>query len=510
MESLVASPTVLKDAVDGFNVPSLEKEQGTEFGWYDRQLFAWRDGKVLDYGDWEARDIFEMLAKDYRARQLENVLVLPVTSAERSIVAVDGDKGEQEWTNHFWEADHLNGGCKTSLDQIIDLSTSAFSYKKAFFEKVWREGVGDFEGKFVYDKLGWRPQTTCRLARDPHNGSFAGFEQEAFYVGPEMSKGRWPIEIPAERAFVHIHGLRRDPLNGSSDMEIAYWCYKTKQKIMFLWFQFLENVSLPRIVVHAQDQGVANQIAQQVAKLKGSGVLPLVAGDSRASGQFSIDTLDVSGKGAEQFIQAIQWLDNAAVEQMLAGFLNLTGGVGNGGKAGGSYALSQDASDFFNQLEESKTRELEASIRKHVFAPLVRHNFGPQAKVPKLQFEPLHDEDKGTSVQLLQTLLAQPAQPGQPSPIPSEFIQELAQQVSEYIGLDGKKIRKSFEEAAAKAQKLAEQATPMGGSPIGQQVAGLMGAVGAANNITRRVPNQTGRPPAQPNHPTPPAPPKAA
>lgn len=486
---------MLLDAKDSFEVP-LDKEEGSEFGFFDRMLFGWRDGKIFDYADYEARDLYEMLARDYRARQMEAVLTLPITSAERSIVAADGDKGDAEWLKQYWETDAYKGGCKTSLDHIIDLSTSSFSYKRAYFEKVWVRGTGDFADSFVYDKLGWRPQTTCRLRRDPGNGSFAGFEQEPFWVGPEIAKGKWPIEIPADRAFVHIHGTRRDPLNGSSDMEIAYWCWKTKQKILFLWFQFLENVSLPRIVVHAQDQGVANQIAQQVAKLKGSGVLPLVAGDSRASGQFSIDTLDVSGKGAEQFIQAIQWLDNAAVDSILAGFLNLTGGVGNGGQAGGSYALSRSATDFYNQMEEAKTRELEASIRKHLFAPLIRVNRGPDATVPKLQFEPIHDEDKGTSVQLLQTLLAQPPQQGQPSPIPSEFVQELAEQVSEYIGLDGSKIRKSFEEASAKAQKLAAQQSAVGASPVGQQVAGIQGAVQAAAQVVRRVPGTTGRPPA--------------
>lgn len=501
----MASP-VMKHAVDGFEMPKLDDEKGTEFGWFDRLSFSSRDGHLYDYSDWESRDLYEMLARDYRARQMENVLVLPVTSAERTIVPAKGDKGEAEWLQAFWDTDSFNGGCKTSLDEIIDLSTTAFSYKKAFFEKVWARGKGDFADSFIYDKLGWRPQTTCRMRRDPKNGSFDGFEQEAYYTGPEIAKGVFPVQVDKENAFVHIHGLRRDPLNGSSDMEIAYWCWKTKQKILFLWFQFLENVSLPRIVVHAQDQGVANQIAQQVAKLKGSGVLPLVAGDSRASGQFSIDTLDVSGKGAEQFQQAIQWLDNAAVDSILAGFLNLTGGVGNGGQAGGSYSLSANATDFYNQLEEAKTRELEASIRKHVFAPLVRVNKGPTAAVPKLQFEPIHDEDKGTSVQLLQTLLAQPAQPGQPSPIPSEFVQELAEQVSEYIGLDGKKVRKAFEDASAQAKKDAAKASAAGASPLGQQVAGMQGAVQAAATVARSVPQTgTGRPPAKQQATLPPA-----
>lgn len=480
----------VNDSTDAFDKIPLDKEEGSEFGWFDRLLFGWRDGKVFDYGDWEARDIFEMLAKDYRARQLENVLVQPILAAERNIVAADGDKGDAEWLSNYWKLDHLNGGCKTSLDEIVELSTSAISYKRAFFEKVWTRGSGDFSDSLVYDKLGWRPQTTCRIRRDPKNGTFAGFEQEAYYVGPQIAQGHWPIEIPAKRAFVHLHNRRRDPLSGSSDMEIAYWCWKTKQKVLFLWFQFLENVSLPRLIVSGPDQGTANAMAAQVAKLKGSGVLPVVGGTgTRASGHsLDVTALDVSGKGAEQFMQAVQWLDNAAVDAVNAGFINLTGGTGNQGQAGGSYALSKDASDFFLQSEESKVRELSHSIRRHVFAPLIRANRGPSASVPHLKFEPLNDEDKSSSVQLFQSLLAQPQAPGQESPVPAEFIHELAKQVADYIGLDGTKVYKSFQKAAEEAQAAAKaNPNPAASSPAGQQVAGVMGATQAAQNVVDRM-----------------------
>ena len=270
---------------DGFDLPPLDKEDGSSFGWFDRFTQGMDPlGKyVTDFTDWEARDLHEMLAKDYKARQMESVLTLPIISAEHTITPAKGDKGEAEWLKAFWDQDHLSGGCKETLDQIIDRMTSAFSYKRAYMEKVFTKGKGDFEGKIIYDTLGWRPQTTCRLMRDPRHGTFMGFEQEPYYVGPEISRDKWPIKIMANRAFVYTHGTRRDPLNGTSDMEVAFWAWKTKQKILLLWFQFLQSVALPRIVVKANDGDTATGIAQQIAKMKSSGVLPVAVPGGPAS-----------------------------------------------------------------------------------------------------------------------------------------------------------------------------------------------------------------------------------
>ena len=457
----------------------IDNEQGSQFGWFDRLLFGYRDGLIFDYGDWEARDLYEMMQKDYKARQLENVLVLPVMSATRSIIpgSSGGQSGSQagevcDWLTNYWDADSFAGGCKDPLHMIVDRMTTGFTYKRAYFEKVWTPGTGQFEGKTVYDKIAWRPQTTCRLMRHAKHGGFAGFEQEAYYVGPEITKGHWPIQIPSKRAFVYIHGTRRDPLSGTSDMEIAYWAWKTKQKILFLWFQFLENVSLPRTIVQANDIAVANQVARQIAKLKSSGVIPVAVPNGVDS--VGISQLDVSGKGAEQFMQAIQWLDNAGTSACLAGFLNLTDSATAGT---GSYALSADASDFFLQMEEAKTREIEYSVRQDLFAPLVRANFGPTAPVPHYKFEPLNDIDKQTSVDLLERMvMARSAS----ALIPDTFIGQLASLVANYIGLDGAQVEKDFAAAAAKAQLAASALSAAGASQQGQQVAGVAGATNAA------------------------------
>lgn len=480
---LVAKASLLA-AEDGFNLPPLNKEEGSEFGWFDRLLFGWRDGMVFDYGDWEARDLYEMFAKDYKAAQLEKVLSLPVLAAERSITPAKGDKGEAEWLTAYWETDHMSGGCKTPLDHIVDQMTTAIAYKRAYYEKVWTTGTGDFKGKTVYDKVAWRPQTTCRLMRDPHHGAFMGFEQEAYYVGPEITKGHWPIQIPRKRAFVYIHGLRRDPLNGVSDLEIPYWAWKTKQKILFLWFQFLEAVSLPRTVVTANDIGTAQQVARQIAKLKSSGIIPVAAPQGPSS--VGITALDVSGKGAEQFQAAINWLDNAATDSVLAGFLNLTN-RGTAISPTGSFALSKDASDFFLQAEEQKTREMAYSIRRDLFAPLIRYNFGPSAAIPMYNFEPLNDVDKSNSVTLLQALLASPTST---TPVPPEFVADLASQVGNYIGLDAGTVKDQFAAASAAAQKAAAEQSAAGASDTGQGVAGMAGAVDQAATMVRTAKGQ--------------------
>lgn len=494
---MVNMPAKLDPEDDFLNIPSkdLDNEEGSAFGWFDRMLFGWRDGFVYDYGDWEARDITEMMAKDYKARQLENVLSLPLISARHQIEKPSGSqngKKEYEWLEQFWSLDHHDGGTKTTLDEIITQMTSAITYKRAYFEKVWTRGVGANEGKIVYDKLAWRPQTTCRLMRDPKNGNLMGFEQMAYYVGPEITSGHWPIKIFKKRAFVYIHGTRRDPLNGTSDMEIAYWCWKMKQKVLFLWFQFLEGVSLPRVLVKANDMGVATQIAKQISRLKGSGILPM--GMPSGPDSVTIDTMDISGKGAEQFQQAITWLDNAATNAVLAGFLNLTD-MSNGGT--GSYSLSKNAADFFLQMEEAKAREIEMVINRDLFGPLIRVNFGKSAFVPKFKFEPLNDIDRDISVQLLQSAISSRSMsmggPAGSSVIPAEFISELAGQVAQYVGLDPKKVQKAFD---AEAKKSAAAAKAAGAATAGMPGAPEMeGAVNAASSLMSSGQGSEGKPP---------------
>ena len=222
--------------------------------------------------------------------------------------------------------------------------------------------------------------------------------------------------------------------------------------------------------------------------MKSSGVLPLATPGGPDS--VGIDVLDASGKGSDQFHTAIEWLDNCATQSVLAGFLDLVNHATTAGA--GSYALSKDASDFFLQSLEAKAREMEEQIRQQLFAPLIYHNFGKSAAVPRLVFEPLNDIDKEVSVDLLKQAMAAP--PG--GPVPTAFIAELAGQVATYLGMDGPSARdafkKSFDAAAAQAQAKALAESPGGATPVGQAVAGIAGATAAAQKAV-----QAGVPPSK-------------
>lgn len=466
------------------NVIEIERlprvEEGSAFGWDDRISFGSGLGNfdpniVFDFADWEARDIEPFLRQDYKARQILNVKKLPVESAERSIKPAKGDKGEFEWLQEKWDTDPLDGGCEQPLDYIINQAMSGVAYKRAYFEKTFE--VDDDE-KIFYKSIAFRPQTTCRLAREAKTGKLLGFQQQPFTPTLVRSWDDMLIDIPLKRAFIYIHGNAEDPMNGTSDLEIPYWCYKTKQKVMLLWFQFLEGVALPRLMIGANEIGDAQSIARQAVGLRNSGALPYAFAGGAQS--VKIDTVDMSGKGADQFLQCINFLDKAAVDAVLAGFLNLT----NSDKSGGGYSLSKDASDFYLQSEEALTRELATAVRRDVFAPVVRANFR-NGKVPLLVFEPLADGDQGASIELLTAMIQTP--PGSENPVPTEFVSELSEKVANELGLDGDKVAKAFTKASKAAKAKAALMGPMGASPTGQAVAGVAGAVNAAQTVVNGV-----------------------
>lgn len=467
----MATLAVVKNTDGWESPPPLGVELGSSFGYQDRLFYGWSlDGDVIDYADIKAQDLTGMFKRDYQARKIESVLALPIMSAERKLAAVKGDKGELDWLEGFWDADPLDGGCQTELDTIIGSHTTAISYYKAFWELVFKEG---YDSKIVYDKVAFRPQTTCRTMRDSRTGELTGFEQEPYAAHPSIEAGHYPIQIPMKRAYIYVHGQRLDPINGTSDLEIAHWCYKTKQKLLFLWYQFLESVALPRTVVKATDTEVAKQIAAQIARMRGSAVIPIGTGGQ--TGSVDVSTLDSSGKGSDQFQAAIMWLDQAATQSVLAGFVDLTQS-----NQPGNYAISKDAGSMFLQFEEAKCREIERAIRRDLFAPLIRYNFGRRAAVPKLKFEPLNSEDKTDQIGMLNALMANRTAVAK---IPEEFIAELAAQVGNYFGMDPTKIHDAFIAAAKEAQALAAAQSAAGASPLGQQAAALTGVTNAAAGV---------------------------
>jgi hypothetical protein len=442
----------------------LDKEEGSSFDQESRLFSTFDGGNVFDYSVGYAfvREMKDMLEVDAKAQTLESVLSLPIRSAPFSIQRGRSEANVYERIHEILTAPPESGGMSTPLNLIIAQMCNAFVYKKAFFEKVWTRREG---GGVRYDKVAWRPPSTCTIQRDPKNASFQGFRQMPIRLEDTEEREFSPL-----RSFVYIHGSHRDPLEGVSDLTITQWCYKTKQKIRFLWYQFLEGQSLPKTVVKAPDETVATEAAKKIIGLRSGGVVGV-------SDQITTDVLESSGRGAAEFKAAMQWLDAEASSSVLAGFTDLGAAATSGI---GSFALSKDQTDFFLMSRQAVAKEMQDYLNQYLVADLVRWNFGPQAIGPKFEFGPISQDDAQAAISLLQATAQTPLNQ---SYLPPEFFNELALRVAGFLELDVVTVREGLERARKEAEKAAETA---GVTPEGQKVAGVAGAVDKATNAVQQ------------------------
>lgn len=452
-----------------------EGEMGSAWNRY-RLYQYYEDGLVFENGPLETIDVEEMLQRTGIAAALEAVLTLPIRAAGWQIKPAPGDKGECDFVKMALETPPEQGGMSVPLQLVIGQMTAARLYRRSYFEKVWTHNA---TGKVVLEKLASRPPTTCYLARSAEDASMQGFMQWS-WKGLQYVK----VIIPKEKAFVYLHGAHRNPLLGVSDMQLAYNAYASKQKLRFLWYQFLTVEAMPRVLAKhsSADQGEADQLARRISQLRGGGVVGLKSGQDA--------TVIPSGSGGTEFSAALAYLDQEMLASVLAGFIGLvqqarSGGSSGSGSARGSSALSQDQSQFFLKANEAVTREMASQFTVDVISSLCRYNF-PTPAVPHLVFTGLAENDASSqAITLLQSMVAAAT----PTPLlPNAFIDELVEKVAGALelnvtnvaaavkGMDKSPSSTPGADAAAAAAKQAQETTP---GPAGQ----LHGAIDAVGKL---------------------------
>lgn len=481
----------------------LGPEIGTSFD-YGQRLFAYYgSGDVFDYGEWTARDMKQMFRRDGQCSAVELALTLPIREADKSIEPAKGDKGEAEHVNSVLMTPDISGGMKTPIEEFVGQVTSGQLFRKAHFEKVFK--IRDADGRIVYDKLAYRPPATCQSRYNERTGTPNGFRQQVWLFGGNMqltrnSKTPGYVDIPKIRSAIYVHGKHREPLVGVSEMEIAYWCYQTKMKLLYLWYHFLENLAMPRIIVYGNDQPEANARADAVAALKGSGVVGLIRPEQ---GENAFEQI-VSGDAGSLFKDAMGFLEGWQIGSVLAGFMGLTGAATSGK---GSYALSQDQSSFYLKSRQAVAKEMAGWISQEIIAPLVILNFGPDAAFPSWKFGPLQDEQIQALLTLFGQIVSAPA-----LHIPIEFVDLLAERMASVLQLDVDVVHTALQASAAqRAQQLmagpAGAAAAAGGMPQSavQGVGQLAGMANAAVGLARQAQARGIAPQFPAAGPTPPA-----
>jgi hypothetical protein len=403
------------------------------FDQWDRLFPSWDDGAVFAY-NWDVRDLKEMLARSGKARSVEQVLTLPLRSA----------KWEIQGTGEV--ADFVRDQLKDKLGLVLDQMTAACTFRKAFFETTWKlDG-----GRVVFDEIAWRPPASCEAAFNEKTAREDGFRQRVAHpAGATLTaegKGTLPgyVRIPANRAFIYTHGRHRDPLYGISDMDVAYWAYETAQKVQFLWFQYLEKQSLPNAIVYGNDPTEADENAQTVADMKAGGVIGLPRpGDPQAK---AFELLESSGRGADQFLAAIKYLETNMVASVLAGFTELADN--STASRVGSYALSADQSEFFLASRQAVADEMADAVNEGLIRPLVVYNFGEQKDLPKLSIGPLANKDTDRALDMLKTIVNAPT-----LNVPGEFVDALVKTTASYLGLDEQHVVEAIDRFAQQRAK---------------------------------------------------------
>jgi hypothetical protein len=455
-------------------------ELGTEF---DRtQMFgSYMNGDIFDYGTVTARDYATMLERDGQAAALEAVLTLPIRQASRAIEPGKHDSGEADLCHSVLFAPGTSGGMKTPLQDVIGQVTSAQVYKLAYFEKCFK--IREEDGAVAYDKLAYRPPATCELKRDARTGAMDGFRQSVWQFGVQLQpkqSTQFPgyVEIPRVKSFVHVNGKHRQPLTGTSELALTHWVWQTKLKLLYLWFAFLEQQALPKVVVYGQDQREANAKADDIASLRSSGVVGF-ARDPQGAKSFEI--LESGGsKGASQFADALSFLETWQTASVLAGFTGLSSLASMGR---GSLALSQDQSAFFLKSRQAISLEIAESITHEVIAPLVTLNFGPGASYPRFTFGALSDESGSQLVTLFQALAVAPA-----LQVPAGILDIITERLATFLNLDVDAVTQIVQQGAKDRESQAVAQAPPGMPPQSAAALGhLAGGTAAATKIAKEA-----------------------
>jgi hypothetical protein len=442
-----------------------------------------------------------MLSRDGVSASLEAVLTLPIRQADFFIEKGDGDKGETEFARSVLMTPDTAGGMVTPMSQVIGQVTTAQWARRSFFEKVW--GLRDKDGRVIYRKIAYRPPATCQARFNDRSGEENGFRQQVWLFGGNLmlsSKQKVPgyVDIPRVRSYIYTHNKHREPLTGASEMEVCYFAYQTKLKLLWMWLNFLESQSMPRLIVYGNDQPEATRNADDISQLKASGIVGL---PHPIQGQKMFDSIESPDAGTF-FREAMSFLENWQIMSVLAGFLGLAG-VATGGR--GSYALSQDQSDFFLKSRQAVAMEMAESLSYDVVRPLVMLNFGANATFPKCRFGPLQDEQVQQLMTLFGQIVAAPA-----LHIPIQIVDLLTERMASVLQLDVDQVHKALKETMSQRMEQM-QANPPAGMP--PDVAGSMGAMqglaaagtGMARQAAARgvnIPPPPGGPPQPPPIPS--------
>lgn len=409
------------------------------------------DNSVLRFPQ-SSRTYGKMLREDAKVKSVYRAVTLPIRRANWQL---DRNGAPDEIVSHVAQdlrlrvkgedpnAPVARQRGRVSWAKHLEELLHALAYGHMFFEQVYAPGD---DGREHLVKLAPRWPGTIDKINVAADGGLESVEQQSNGL-----LGSDRVVLPVDRLVGYVFDDVGSQWTGTSIFRPAYKHWRLKDDLLRKEMQTIDRngMGVPTVTVSEfsktpeLDLDYALEIAEAFRSGEASGVA-LKAG-------MTLELKGVAGQ-IQSAREAITYHDNQIAIAVLANFLNLEG-------KGGSYALADTQSDFFNQSEQTVADWVSDVANQHVVEDLVRVAFpeydGP---APRVAFDAIGSR-KELTAQDLSTLVRDKVvfmDPPTESYVRDRFDLPAAQLLSE--ALDAKKKRQEMEQE--KGVTLSSQPSP--------------------------------------------------
>ncbi len=401
--------------------------------------------ELVDSKDITLQQIQEMRRKDGQARAIHRVLTLPLRTAQLSVIPHAGRGGgdgeeEAEFVKMALTEPLSRGGMSTSINKVLAHMGMALADGFAVFEKVWQITE---DNKFSLRKLAPRGAATVKFNLD-ENGGLESVRQRVHWQGEQID-----VTIPSDKLLVYTAQHEENAWYGESYLLPAFYHFDKKHKMYYISHLAAQFHAIPGRIGTYPSQAAPNDrkvFREQLAKMGFNTAMTKPVG-------YEIEPFGGTG-GMPDYEKLINHHDAMMAKSVLAHFIQL-----GTGSSSGSWALSEDQSDFFTIALETILAEWSEVFTFYVAPQLVDFNFNSGA-YPEIKFGPLSDQTRDVMADVFKTLSG-----ASTTNVTPEFMFEIEKKIAEVLGLeidyealeDDFKRRKEMEEAASAAALLAFQ-----------------------------------------------------
>lgn len=387
--------------------PQVSSEIGTSSVGLLPSIF---NDEFIDTSKVQVDNYKSMLDSDGTVQALYSTIVMPLLASSWTIEPDnDTPKAVEQsvWVEETLRKPPHKGGMSTPFDLIIAQALRAVVEGFAGFEKVYEL----VDGKIVYKKIAWRDPTTLTMRTDDRGG-FNGLRQRA-YIANSYSD----VTIPLDRCFLYTYGKEFHNLKGRSAFTAAYVAYDKKRRLLYLAEQQAQSDALKLKIVKGSERSNQDELDATTAAVDEVGFKATVG----LPYGFDVDTLN--NTQAMDLLPLIEFQNAEMARSVLAMFILL----GTGSKTG-SYALSQDQSDFFVQALMSIRKSLEQHITSYLIPDLYLYNF-ESPEYGTFKFEDITD----STVDLLKETFMKLTEKDR---LPSSVVEGVVQKMADKLEID--------------------------------------------------------------------------